>query len=309
MTSSAPVNLPVWLLAMLLPCAVRPIFTHTIGTAARGGVVGGERERAPVLEPLDVGGDHAGVGQVGEVPGEVGELEVDLVAGRRPVVEADAELLGLEDRAPLVARLADQRDLPAGQVGAERLERVEVGVRSEEVEIAGLDQRGEPGLGRDPVGALLGEPGAEDDGERGTPRRSPRAARGSASATRITARSTLPSMPSKDGYEVRPSTVGLVGLTGITSAPTSSPHATSRFQIPVLGRPGVSPAPTTATRRGWKKRSRSRLRSANGRPVTSSGIVSGRGVIARRPAITSCRRSPPGRDVRRCRPDPTLRRW
>ena len=49
------------------------------------GVVGGEHQRAAVLEALDVARDHADLGLVGEVAGEVGELEVDLVAGRRPV--------------------------------------------------------------------------------------------------------------------------------------------------------------------------------------------------------------------------------
>ena len=53
--------------------------------AGRGRVVGGEVQRAAVLETLDVGRDHAGVGLVGEPAGEVGELEVDLVARRRPV--------------------------------------------------------------------------------------------------------------------------------------------------------------------------------------------------------------------------------
>src|SRR5436190_8316610 len=39
--------------------------------------------------------------------------------------------------------------------------------------------------------------------------------------------------------------------------------------IAVLGRPGVSDAPTTATVRGWKNVSRSMARSSTGRPVRS----------------------------------------
>ena len=51
-------------------------------------VVERELECPPVGEALDVGGDRAHLGLVGEPGGEVGELEVGLVAGRRPVRHA-----------------------------------------------------------------------------------------------------------------------------------------------------------------------------------------------------------------------------
>ena len=121
--------------------------------AALRGVVGREHQRAAVLEALDVRGDHADVGLVDEVAGEVGELEVDLVAGRRPVAQGDAEVLCLEDRTALVPALGDERDLGRRQVVAERLERVEVGVRSEQVGVAGRDQVLEPLLQRLALGA------------------------------------------------------------------------------------------------------------------------------------------------------------
>ena len=44
-----------------------------------GAVVGGQHQGAAVLEALDVGGDGADLGLVGEPPGEIRELEVGLV--------------------------------------------------------------------------------------------------------------------------------------------------------------------------------------------------------------------------------------
>ena len=128
-------------------------------------MVGGEHERAPVLEPFDVGGDHADLGLVGEVAREVGELEVDLVAGGRPVREADAELLALEDRPALVAALRHERDRGTGEVGAEVGEGVEVGVGAEQAGVAAAREPREPGLEHLAGGADLREPGREDDRE------------------------------------------------------------------------------------------------------------------------------------------------
>ena len=135
--------------------------------ALRGGVVGRQHEGAAVLEALDVRGDHADLGLVGEVRGEVGELEVDLVAGRRPVRHRDAELLALEDRAALVPALGDERDRRAGQIGAELGERVQVGVGPEQAGVARGDELGEAGLELLAFGSGLGEAGREDHGEPG----------------------------------------------------------------------------------------------------------------------------------------------
>ena len=107
-TASEPVRWPVWHCAIDAPVVGAADLHHHDRLAQLGRVVGGEHQRAPVLEALDVAGDHADLGLVGEVAAEVGELEVDLVAGRRPVREPDAELLALEHRPALVARLGDR---------------------------------------------------------------------------------------------------------------------------------------------------------------------------------------------------------
>ena len=104
-------------LAIDAPSSVRPTFTITIGTPCSAAWSAASMQRAAVLEPLDVGGDDADLVLVGEPGGEVGELEVDLVAGRRPVRQGDADLLGLEDRPALVPALGDERD---GRPGAGR---------------------------------------------------------------------------------------------------------------------------------------------------------------------------------------------
>ena len=137
-TASEPVRWPVCDCAIDWPASVRPTFTITIGLRSSRRVVGREHQRAAVLEALDVAGDHADLGLVGEVAREVGELEVDLVAGRRPVREPDADLLALEHGPALVARLRDQRDRRAVEVVAELLERVEVRVRAEQAHVARL---------------------------------------------------------------------------------------------------------------------------------------------------------------------------
>jgi hypothetical protein len=128
----------------------------------RRAAVGRQLQRAPVLEPLDVRRHHADLGLRREPGGEVGELEVDLVAGRGPVGQPDAEVLGLEDRPALVPRLRDERDPPALDVVAEQLEGVEVGVGPEQVGARRLHQGRQRRLQRLAVGADLGEAGGED---------------------------------------------------------------------------------------------------------------------------------------------------
>ncbi len=138
---------------------------HDDRFADSGGVIGGEHQRASVLEALDVRRDHPDVGLIEEVTSEVGELEVGFVAGGRPVRQGDALILRLEDRTTLVPALGDQRDLEAGQIVAERLERVQVGVGTEQVCVAGGDQVLEALLQSLAFGADLVETGGEDDGE------------------------------------------------------------------------------------------------------------------------------------------------
>ena len=130
-----------------------------------GGPVGGQHQGPPVLEALDVAGDGAHFGLIGEPGAEVGELEVGLVARGGPVREADADLLALEDGPSLVAALGDEGDGLAGQVVAEELEGVEVGVGPEKVDVALGDDLLHVRLQELAFGAHLGEAGGEDDGE------------------------------------------------------------------------------------------------------------------------------------------------
>src|SRR5205807_8095932 len=116
----------------------------------------------PVLEAFDVAGDDAGWRMVDEVAEEVGALEVDLVSGRYPVAEADAEILPLDDRPSLMSALRDQRDFRAGEV-EEGLEGVDVGVRPEQPHAAFARDVFDFLLQRRSLGADLREAGAEDD--------------------------------------------------------------------------------------------------------------------------------------------------
>lgn len=135
------------------------------GDALAGGPVGGEEEGAAVLESFDVTGDGADLGPSGEVRDEVGGLQVGLVAGGRPVGEADAQLLEGEDGPPLVAGLGDERDGGPFEVLAEAFEGVEVGVGAEEPE-PGLAYGGGETFLRGGAGlAGLGEAGGEGDRE------------------------------------------------------------------------------------------------------------------------------------------------
>ena len=137
--------------------------------AGAGGVIGGQHHRAAVLEPFDVGRDDADLGLIREVAREVGELEIDLVPGRRPVRDRDADLLSLEEGSALMTALCDERERGTGQIGAELREHVEVGVRSEQVCVAGGHELTEPGLERCTVLTRLGEARGEDHRELGLP--------------------------------------------------------------------------------------------------------------------------------------------
>ncbi len=135
------------------------------GDAVAGGPVGGQQEGPAVLEALDVAGDGADLGLLGEVGDEVGGLEVGLVARGSPVGEPDAQLLEGVDGPALVAGLGDQGDGRAVEVVAELLEGVEVGVGAEEAQARPPDRGGEPGLGGGAGVSGLGEAGGEGDGE------------------------------------------------------------------------------------------------------------------------------------------------
>ena len=130
-------------------------------------MVGREHQRATVLEALDVAGDHPDLGLLGEVPGEVGEFQVDFVARRGPMREPDAHLLALEHGAALVAGLRDQRDRRPVEIRAELLERVEVRVGAEQPHIAAAHELLEPAFALRALGAGLGETGREDHRELG----------------------------------------------------------------------------------------------------------------------------------------------
>jgi hypothetical protein len=121
------------------------------------------------LNPLDVRRDHADLGLIGEVGGEVGELEIDLVAGRRPVADPDAELLALEHGTALVPALGDERDRRAREVVAEVLERVQVRVRPQQAGVGAPHEVVEAGFERLALAADLREPGGEDHRERRLP--------------------------------------------------------------------------------------------------------------------------------------------
>ena len=150
------------------PALVRPPHLHGHdGHTPPGGVVGGQHQRPPVLEALDVPGHHADLGLVGEVGREVGELQVHLVACGRPVRHGDAQVLALEDGSSLVPALGDEGDGGPGQVVAEGLEGVEIGVGPQEVDVAAGDELGHLGLEALTLPAHLGESGGEDDGELG----------------------------------------------------------------------------------------------------------------------------------------------
>ncbi len=118
-------------------------------------MISGEHQRAAVLEAFDVARNHPDLGLVGEVTGEVRELEVDLVAGGRPVGEPDPDLLALKHGPALMSRLRDQRDRRSLQIVAELLERVEVCVRAEETNVSGTNQSFEALLELRALGAGL----------------------------------------------------------------------------------------------------------------------------------------------------------
>ena len=157
----------MWAFAIDSPSSVRPTFTITIGFFSVAAWSAASMRVRPSLNPSMYAGDHTDVRLVGEVAGEVGELEVDLVPRRRPVRQPDADLLALEHGPALVAALGDERDRRPGEVGAELLERVEVRVGAEQMHLAVAHEVVEAGLELGAVLAGLGEPGGEDHREGG----------------------------------------------------------------------------------------------------------------------------------------------
>ena len=250
-TASAPVSLPVWEAAVRAPVSVRPTLTATTGTPRAGGPVGGEQEGAAVLEALDVAGDGADLGPLGEVGDEVGGLQIGLVAGGGPVGEADAEFLEGEDGAALVAGLGDQGDRRArrGRRGSRsKALRLVLGPSSRRPGAAPRRRRAGPARRRPPRRSRRSRrrrrrrtspwprpvPRSRGGGRRravrrGRPVRAGRRRRGRRGCRRRSAR---------------------VGCTGCSRAPTRSAQASSCRVIPVFGRPSASEAPTTATDSG-----------------------------------------------------------
>ena len=104
---------------MARPASVLPTFTTTIGVPCPAAASAAARSVLPVAKTLDVGGDRADFGLGGEPGGEVGELEVGLVAGGRPVREPDADFLRLEDGPALMPALRDERDRRPVEIVAE----------------------------------------------------------------------------------------------------------------------------------------------------------------------------------------------
>ncbi|GMU78274.1 MAG: hypothetical protein AMXMBFR46_10690 [Acidimicrobiia bacterium] len=92
-----------------------------------------------------------------------------------------------------------------------------------------------------------------------------------AAPVRIATRSTGPGTSAIVRATGTPSTVSYVGCTGWNAAPDLSEKAFRAAVMFVLGRPGCSDAPITATDRGRKNVPRSTSRRRSGRPVTSTG--------------------------------------
>src|SRR5207237_668998 len=90
---------------------------------------------------------------------------IDLVAGRGPVREADADLLALEHRTALVARLRDERDRRSVEVFPELFEGVQVRVRTEQPDVARLNEAFEALFELLALGTGLGESRREDHRE------------------------------------------------------------------------------------------------------------------------------------------------
>lgn len=92
---------------------------------------------------------------------------------------------------------------------------------------------------------------------------------GSGSATSRTARPTGSAGSLTERTQSVPKTAVRAGCTGTNSAPTRSAQAGNCRVMPVRSRPPVPEAPTTATDRGRKKRSRSGTAAYGSRPLTS----------------------------------------
>ena len=112
---------------------------------------------------LDVAGDHRGVVVVGKVFDEVAHLEVHLVAARHLAAESNAEMNPLHDGPPVVARLGNHPDLapPQPRHLRHRLERIGVGVGSEDADVVAATRRPQLRLQRRPLRPDLAEPRRE----------------------------------------------------------------------------------------------------------------------------------------------------
>jgi hypothetical protein len=145
---------------------------HRLGSRAGGGQAA--PEAAAVEQALDVDAQRLRAGLGDHVVEKVADLEVDLVAERDAVAEADAIGGGaVDDRDHQCAALAHQPDGAVGQaIGVEHDRRAEgqAVVRHDESHAVGADQTRAalPGDGHElglPGGALvagLGEPGGDD---------------------------------------------------------------------------------------------------------------------------------------------------
>ncbi len=135
------------------------------GLALGVGGFEGPAQLGGVLEPLEVAGDHGGVVVVGEVLDEVGRFEVELVAGRHPAAEGDAEFGPLDERSALVPALGHEADAAAASRGrfGEDLEGVGVGVGAEDPDPVAARHLAHFALERGAGLAYLAEAGREDE--------------------------------------------------------------------------------------------------------------------------------------------------
>ena len=155
-----------------------------------------------------------------------------------------------------------------GQVVAEHLECIEIGVGAEHVDVAAGDDVLHLVLEARTLAPTSAKPAANTTANLALAAMASRRM-GRGSPTRIATRSSSSSISVSALAQGRPATTGRFGLTKYTVAPRSSAQTVIFWVSAVLGRALESDAPTTATRFGRKKVSRSMARRAVGRPVMS----------------------------------------